>query len=146
MAGASDKKQAAANLPATNWHYFAFSLPGLGCQYVLEKVGRPKYRINHEGYSVLTSPGQDLQQHGLTEYMIDIVYLTLIIDVLMVLFGSNKVWLLLLAAPAYAGYKLKGFIAPQFARKQKEEQIETEPVKSKRQQKLENRKTKVRYR
>ncbi|KAG7837527.1 hypothetical protein KL942_004415 [Ogataea angusta] len=168
MAGASDKKQAAANSsilrqlhlasvvvnvlallalfllhrPAAKKYYFIFSLPGLGCQYVLEKVGRPKYHTNPQGYSVLSSAGQDLQQQGLTEYMIDIVYLTLIIDVLMILFGSNKVWLLLLAVPAYAGYKLKGFIAPFFARKQKEEQIETEPVKSKRQQKLENRKTK----
>ncbi|KAG7807034.1 hypothetical protein KL921_004458 [Ogataea angusta] len=138
MAGASDKKQAAANSsilrqlhlasvvvnvlallalfllhrPAAKKYYFIFSLPGLGCQYVLEKVGRPKYHTNPQGYSVLSSAGQDLQQQGLTEYMIDIVYLTLIIDVLMILFGSNKVWLLLLAVPAYAGYKLKGFIAP----------------------------------
>ncbi|KXI82171.1 UNVERIFIED_CONTAM: hypothetical protein ACS92_06465 [Bacillus cereus] len=102
--------------------------------------------MNPQGYSVLSSAGQDLQQQGLTEYMIDIVYLTLAIDVLMVLFGSNKAWLLLLAVPSYAGYKLKGFISPFFARRQKEEQIETETVKSKRQQKLESRKTKVRYR
>ncbi|KAH3667441.1 hypothetical protein OGAPHI_003090 [Ogataea philodendri] len=172
MAGASDKKQAAANesilkqlhiasavinilalvalfvlhRPATKKYYILFSLPGLGCLYVIENVGRPKYHKNPQGYSVLTSAGQDLQQQGLTEYMVDIVYLTLIIDVLMIVFGSNKVWLLLLAVPAFAGYKLKGLIAPFFARKQTTEPVEAEPVKSKRQQKLENKKTKIRYR
>lgn len=137
MAGAADKKQAQRNTetlasvhklsaivnvlailcvfvlrrPRSGKLYFIFfSIPALFCQYTVEKVGRPKYTTNSDGYKVLVRAGEDLQQAGLTEYMFDIIYLTLLIDILMCLFGSMKVWWILLVVPGFAAWKLKGIV------------------------------------
>lgn len=140
-------------------YYFIYSIPLMICQYIIEKIGRPKYGINADGYKILIKAGDDLQQSGLTEYMIDIIYLTLLIDILMILFGSMKVWYLLLIIPIFAIWKLKGIISMImgmfFPSKNKgnvspttTDGLNGEPVKSKRQEKLEKRgnKQKVRYR
>ncbi|ODV87689.1 hypothetical protein CANARDRAFT_192786 [[Candida] arabinofermentans NRRL YB-2248] len=189
MAGASDKKQATANVkilkeihtislainlitiigififhrPSTKKYYFIWSIPSILCQYILEKSGRPKYETNLQGYQILLKSGENLQQSGLTEYMFDVIYLTLICDLLMIILGSNKVWLLLLVIPGFAIFKLKwlfsmvlNMIWPSRRGGQKSNQQDDlvngggngEPVKSKRQAKLEarNGKQKVRYR
>lgn len=138
MAGAADKKQAQRNVEILSSihklsiiiniivllfifilkrpsygkkYYFIFSIPSFICQYTIEKIGRPIFTVNSDGYKVLKKPGDDLQQAGLTEYMFDIIYLTLLIDILMCIFGSMKVWWILLIIPLYAGWKLKGIIS-----------------------------------
>lgn len=182
MAGAADKKQAQRNVetlssvhklsiiinvvsvlclfvlkrPSSKKYYLIYSIPAFFCEYTIEKIGRPKFDHNVDGYKILVKPGDDLQQSGLTEYMFDIIYLTLLIDLLMCITGSNKVWWISLAVPAFAFWKLRGilgtilgFIMPRRNKSSRGEDGETEsgaPLKSKRQQKLEKRGEKVRYR
>ncbi|VEU23021.1 DEKNAAC104139 [Brettanomyces naardenensis] len=172
MAGAAQKKQAQHNVQAlkeihiisivvnllsllslfllgrpSNWKpYFVFSIPGWACEYAVERLGRPKYREDR-GYQVLTTAGEDLRQAGLTEYMFDIFYLTAASNILMCLFGSNKVWWILLLVPIYAIYKLVGLwmkFRGSSARPSADTPLE-EP-KSKRQQKREARGNRPRYR
>lgn len=128
--------------PQNKVPYIVFSLPALTLQYLLEKYGRPVYSGNK-----MIRSGEEISGPGLYEYMFDIVYLTWILDVLMVIFGSNKVWWLFSSVPLYAGWKIWGVASPFLSRgKSKGE----EPVaeKSKRQEKLEKRRDKgqVRYR
>lgn len=117
MAGASQKKLAVSNTstlkeihtlslavnsvaifvlflfhrPASKLPYLLFSTPLYLCQYIIEKTGRPQYQNG-----TLVNSGLDLKQAGLTEYFFDIIYFTLLCDVLMIIFGSNKVWYLYL--------------------------------------------------
>lgn len=138
MAGAAEKKQATRNVetlasvhklsaivnaiaficvfilrrPSSGrFRLLLFTIPLAFCEWTVEKIGRPVYSTNQDGYQVLMKAGQDLQQSGLTEYMFDVIYLTLLIDVLMCVFGTMKVWWLVLAVPAYAGWKLKGVVS-----------------------------------
>lgn len=178
MAGAADKKQAQRNLqtlasvhklsavintlailfvfilkrPSSGKKWFIiWSLPLLFCQYTVEKIGRPVYSLNQDGYQVLVKPGDDLQQSGLTEYMFDIIYLTLLIDILMCIFGTMKVWWLLLIVPLFAGYKLK-WIAGMLFNFLKSKRLNNhssspneDPQMSKRQQKLAKRAEKMKH-
>lgn len=188
MAGAADKKQAQRNIESlSSVHklsliinlisiicifiikrplsgkicFILFSIPSIFCEYTIEKIGRPKYTKNGDGYTILLKSGEDLQQSGLTEYMFDIIYLTLLIDLLMCIFGSMKVWWILLIIPIFAAWKLKGIVStilgmfmPNLRRGGKKSGIEGEEEsddnsnKSKRQLKKEKRgdKQKVRYR
>ena len=86
-------------------YYLMFNGPLITSEYMIEKYGRPKYK---EG--VVLNEGIDLKQEGLTEYMFDVVYLTLFCDVLMCVFGSLKVFYILLLVPAFAGYKIFGLL------------------------------------
>lgn len=188
MAGAAEKKQAQRNIETLSSihklsgivnlisllcifflqrplngkkYYFLLSIPAYVCQYIVENIGRPSFKINEDGYKVLVKAGEDLQQAGLTEYMFDIIYLTLSIDLLMCIFGTMKVWLLLAIVPIYACWKLKGVIStilsmflPNLKSKRSNAGSEETKVpvekKSKRQQKMEKRAAKsqqqVRYR
>lgn len=189
MAGAADKKQAQRNVESLTsvhklsliinlisiicvfiirrplhgkFYFILFSIPLIFCEYTIEKIGRPKYTINSDGYKILLKSGEDLQQSGLTEYMFDIIYLTLLIDLLMCLFGSMKVWWFLLIVPIFAGWKLKGILStvlnmflPNLRRNNKtdngnklDNNNDDNSGKSKRQLKMEKRgnKQKVRYR
>ncbi|KAG7194806.1 uncharacterized protein KQ657_004487 [Scheffersomyces spartinae] len=94
--------------PATIWPFLLFLTPSWGLQYYLEKQGRPKY-VTDLGVSKLKHPGNDIH-FGLYEHLFDVVYLTWIIDVLMVLFGTNKVWWLLLSIPGFGLYKISLFL------------------------------------
>ncbi|ODQ79416.1 hypothetical protein BABINDRAFT_161818 [Babjeviella inositovora NRRL Y-12698] len=167
MAGASDKKLAVANTqtlksvhtvslainvlallvlfvfhrPGSKKPFIFFSLPLVGAEYAIERFGRPKY----DG-KVVVLAGADLTQQGVTEWLFDIVYFTLALDVLMILFGSNKVWWLWLAIPGYAGYKSFGFLKGlkemfmgSSSGKKAAEGAKVEPTKSKRQAKMEAR-------
>lgn len=132
MAGASQKKIAASNTkalkeihilsgainaiaiiavfllkrPANYKPFVILSIPLAFSQFTIEKSGRPVY--GSDGRLVKTAI--DLSQEGLTEYLFDIVYFTLIEDILMVLFGSNKVWWLFVAIPVFAIYKAWGIL------------------------------------
>ncbi|GMM38463.1 Snd2 protein [Saccharomycopsis crataegensis] len=172
MAGASQKKIAASNKkilkeihliscsilaisavavfafhrPASVKPFVIFNIPLLVCQAILESTGRPKY--GPEG-SKLSGTVADLRQEGLTEYMFDIIYFTGIEDILMILCGSNKVWWLYIAIPAFAIYKsfwllklgknLLGIGKGKGAPMQEDNDVADEPTKSKRQAKMEAR-------
>lgn len=94
--------------PSSIWPFFLFLTPAWALQYYLEKQGRPKY-VTDLGVTKLKHPGNDIH-FGLYEYFFDVVYLTWIIDVLLVLVGSNKVWWLLAAVPGFGLYKISLFL------------------------------------
>lgn len=92
-------------------YYILFSIPAIILQYVLENNGRPK--LDPKGQ--LIRSGDDILQRGsLFQYCFDIIYLTWFFDVLMIIFGSNKVWLGYAVIPGFAIYKISGFILPFF--------------------------------
>ncbi|QPG74310.1 hypothetical protein FOA43_001637 [Brettanomyces nanus] len=177
MAGQAEKKQAQNNLlvlkeihiislivnlvsllcliifrrPGNYKPYLLLSIPGWLCEYILERIGRPKYETDSvSGYPVLVRAGEDLRQVGLTEYMFDVFYLTQGSDILMCLFGSNKVWWLLALVPVYAAYKIFGLWlrfrgSKQSATKAQADGARGQPEKSKRQLKKEARASKPHY-
>lgn len=142
--------------PASFKAYFIFSIPSFILQYILEKNGRPVYKIDAStNNSKLVRAGDDVSQEGLYEYMFDVLYVTWILDILMVLTGTNKIWWLYSIIPGYAGLKLFNVVLPFIKgmkgnKDSKNSEKETqEPTKSKRQTKLESRKAKgqnIRYR
>ncbi len=86
--------------------YVVMSLPGLLCQFFLERSGRPVY----DGSGALKTAGEDLAAQGLTEYMFDVIWVTWATVVLVILFGS-KLWLLWAIVPAYGAYKGYNMVA-----------------------------------
>lgn len=139
--------------PQSKWKYIIFSLPALGCQFVLEKSGRPTFTEGSvSGLKTLSKSGDDIKGPGLFEYMFDCIYITWFCDILMIVFGSNKVWLLLLVIPGFLGYKLFNIGKSFFGGKKlpvAEESAETANApqgKSKRQTKLEQRGQKQKFR
>ncbi|CEP64946.1 Snd2p LALA0_S15e00958g [Lachancea lanzarotensis] len=171
MAGKSSKKQAQANLQALKQLYtilgavgalvllrLVFSsrrrwfwitllhIPAAGCVYMLEKNGRPKY----DAAGHIVREGMDLNQKGLTEWLFDIVYLSLLADSGLVLFNSLKLWYIFLLVPVYFGYKIKGFAGPMLggmnnAKAPAPSASAPATTKSKRQEKREKQGDKVRY-
>ncbi|GEQ67928.1 hypothetical protein JCM33374_g1594 [Metschnikowia sp. JCM 33374] len=136
------------NRPASKWKYIVFSLPSFGCQFVLEKSGRPVFATDQlTGNQKLVRAGDDIKGPGLFEYMFDCIYITWLCDLLMIIFGSNKVWLLYLVIPVFVAYKVSS-IARSFLGKNSTpgqpvsgaaEDPSTSQGKSKRQAKLEKR-------
>ncbi|CCE90937.1 Snd2p TDEL_0C00480 [Torulaspora delbrueckii] len=117
-------------------------VPMIGCIYVLDKSGRPHF----DSKGKLLREGSDLSQTGgLTEYLFDLVYLSLFGDFGKILFSTNKLWYVLLLVPVYAGWKLYG-LKNQFMQKQQQQQQQQQQApqpeaeaRSKRQQKREKR-------
>ncbi len=177
MAGAAEKKQAKYNVetlkqihiisavvnlfslvclfvfhrPNSKKPYFIFSIPGWFCEFVIEKIGRPKYKKDDvRGFQMLVNAGEDLRQQGLTEYIFDVFYLTEACDIFMCLFGSNMSYLILLLIPIYAVYKLASLWLRFRSRSagnptfEQEDNRQAQP-KSKRQKKLEARQNRIRY-
>ena len=132
--------------PASKYKYIVLSAPALACQFVLEKSGRPVFiKDQVTGTQKLVKSGDDIKGPGLFEYMFDCIYVTWICDILMVVFGLNKVWLLYLVIPGFVAYKVSS-IARSFLGKKSSpgqpataEDIPTQQGKSKRQAKLEKR-------
>lgn len=127
-------------------HWMRFIMMNMGMfwsEYVLEKSGRPVY---DKESGKLVKEGTDLSQEGgLTEYLFDLVYLSVIANAGTALLGTDKVWLLMLLCPAYAGYKLYSMFGKKGGigigqRTREEAEVE---VKSKRQLKREKRGDKV---
>lgn len=175
MAGKAGKKQAQTNLAVLSrlyrvsvpvvalallkqmylragfgaWLQFALlHAPMMGCIYVLDKSGRPKFDPKGQ----LLREGSDLAQAGgLTEYLFDLVYLSLFGDVGKILFSTNRLWWVLLLVPVYAGWKLYGLKNQFMPKQQQDQQAAADPegsAKSRRQQKREKRgeKPQVKYR
>ncbi|EGW34824.1 uncharacterized protein SPAPADRAFT_53226 [Spathaspora passalidarum NRRL Y-27907] len=135
--------------PASFLPWLLLSIPSFLLQYNLEASGRPKY-VKEKGYDKLVKSGQDIhQQGGLFEYFFDVIYLTWLFDILMIIFGTNKVWWGYSVIPGFACYKLYGIVSPFFKNKGQQQQETTSTAeeksasgKSKRQQKLEARREK----
>lgn len=127
------------NRPANLKPFFLFQIPLAVSQYVIEQSCRPKYKYDPVGgYDKIVSAGHDMNQSGLTEYLLDIIYFTWLLDILVVIIGSNKMFYLFLVVPGYAAFKVKGLVSGFFPAKGPEAPREEEkPGKSKRQQKLE---------
>ncbi|OBA19573.1 DUF788-domain-containing protein [Metschnikowia bicuspidata var. bicuspidata NRRL YB-4993] len=132
--------------PASKWKYVLFSTPAFACQYVLEKSGRPVFSKDLvTGTQRLVKSGDDIKGPGLFEYMFYCIYITWLCDVLMLVFGSNKVWLLYLVIPFYGAYKVstiaRSFMGNKSAPGQPvpAEEKPSQLAKSKRQAKLEKR-------
>jgi len=109
------------------------SLPAFISQYFLETTGRPKYTET----GALKSSGEDLAAQGLTEYMLDIVWVTWACLVSVMVFG-NWGWLLWAVVPAYGaikGYSLLGMARGLMGGQQgMGAQIEEQPVAGNRKQ------------
>jgi hypothetical protein len=140
--------------------YLFCSLPAFLLQYQLERMGRPKYSSSSQSggtQRTLVSPGDDLAQAGLTEWFHDVIYLTWGCDILAPIFNTNKVWYLYLLIPLYASYKiytlvfsgkgggLFGALLGNSGRGDAAADMSATPAQSKRQEKLEKRANKVKY-
>ncbi|SCV02236.1 LAMI_0G17128g1_1 [Lachancea mirantina] len=132
MAGKSSKKQAQRNaailrqtyllvlpvlglsflrrvLQKGSWlSYVPLHFPAAACLYMLEKSGRPQY--DEKGQ--LVREGFDLKQPGLTEYMFDVIYLSIFADVGHIALGTLKLWYVLLLVPVYLAYRAKTIAGP----------------------------------
>ncbi|ODV79107.1 DUF788-domain-containing protein [Suhomyces tanzawaensis NRRL Y-17324] len=142
--------------PANYKPYVIFSIPAWVLEYSIERSGRPAYAVDpaNPRSAKLVRAGDDITRAGLYEYFFDTIYVTWIIDVLLVILGTNYVWYLYAVIPAFAGYKVFGFVSP-FLKKSKApaaadtKEEPTASTKSKRQTKLEARREKgpaVKYR
>ena len=99
------------NRPSRSITYILLSTPSFILQYVLESSGLPKFGADGK---VLSSGADIMQKGSLFEYCFDVIYLTWILDVLMIVFGSNKVWWGYAMIPGFAIYKISGFVLPFF--------------------------------
>ncbi|KAK9460785.1 uncharacterized protein V1516DRAFT_677645 [Lipomyces oligophaga] len=168
MARGSSKKQAQANIealkslhisaaainglyllshfllrrPSSIKPYIIFSLPAWIIEYQLERIGRPKFSSSNGS---LISAGEDLTQAGLTEWLFDIVYVTMIIDILAVVFGRSWVWFLYLVIPAYGSYMAySSFIGPILKQRAAASRVQEEP-ESEPNSRKKSKKEKVKY-
>lgn len=140
------------NRPKSSKLFILTAFPVFGSLFIIEKTGRPK----EDSKGVIIRPGADLHQEGLTEYLFDIIYFTVGINFLTVLFNSGKPWWFYWAVPIFAGYKLYSlfkagkemFGGGAKSGQQVNEFQNKEAEKSKRQQKREARgdKPKMKYR
>ncbi|SCU79149.1 LAME_0A07448g1_1 [Lachancea meyersii CBS 8951] len=177
MAGNSAKKQAQANVQTLKrlytivggvvgllvlrllfcsvkrWFWILlFHVPAAVSMYMLEKNGRPNYDL--AGHVV--REGMDLAQKGLTEWMFDVVYLSLLADSGVIVFNTMKLWYIMLLVPVYFGYKIKNIAgsmlggmnnarAPSTQGQGSSASSSAAATKSKRQAKREKQGDKVRY-
>lgn len=140
--------------PASKWKYFVLSVPAFASEFVLEKSGRPVHTSDPvTGLKRLVKSGDDIKGPGLFEYMFDCIYITWLCDLLMLVFGSNKVWFLYLVVPGYVAYKVSSLARSFMGKSSKSSQApeskadsQAAPAKSKRQAKMEQRGQKTRVR
>ncbi|CUM66339.1 uncharacterized protein PRCAT00004002001 [Priceomyces carsonii] len=136
--------------PSSSKPYILLSIPALILQYVLEKNGRPVYSIDaYSNNKKLVKSGDDISRSGLYEYMFDVLYITWAIDILMTVFGTNKVWWLFSIIPGFAVYTVAQFALPYFKKSKEPPSEDATPSESKRQSKLRARREKgqpVKYR
>lgn len=139
--------------PTNNKIFYLTSIPLFISLFIIEKTGRPLI-INNK----IIKEGQDLSQPGLVEYLFDVIYLTLFLNLVSILFNSNFIFWVYLAVPGFAGYKLytllqagKAMFSPSTGNNTttgNNTNNTNNTEKSKRQQKMEARgdKPKIRYR
>ncbi|KAH8696033.1 DUF788 domain protein [Talaromyces proteolyticus] len=90
------------NRPGALLPYVLLTLPALGIEFYLERLGRPRYSPQDGS---LKSAGEDLSASGLTEYMWDVTYWTWGCLIAACLFG-DRAWWLYLAVPFWSVYLL----------------------------------------
>ncbi|KAI5305662.1 anaphase-promoting complex subunit cdc27 [Ascosphaera pollenicola] len=126
--------------------YALLSSPTLLINFYLERIGRPRYAEN----GVLKTPGDDLYAEGAMTYIWDVLYWTWGCMILVIALG-DELWWLWVVVPLYSAYALyDAFIGI----KKKMggmggdggEGAATSTGSSRRQQKMERRGEKVRYR
>lgn len=128
--------------------FILLHLPMFAGLYVIEKSGRPKYKVDAMGKKTIASEGLDLNSNdgNLVEYLFDLIYLSLFGDFGRILFDTYKFWYVLWVCPVYVGFKLYG-LKQQFmgggndkkSKKSREDKKPAEEAKSKRQLKKEKR-------
>ncbi|CAH6721099.1 SRP-independent targeting protein 2 [[Candida] jaroonii] len=92
------------------WFIF-FNIPNVTCHFLLEKFGSPKFKVDPiDGYKKIVNSGENLNQSGLIEYLFDVIYFNLFLDVLSVV--TKRAWYGWIIIPLFVGYKLSGFILP----------------------------------
>lgn len=130
--------------PKSKIPYLVFSCPAFFCQYTIEQSARPVYAVDKTtGQTKLIKAGQDVKHEGLYEYMFDTMYITWIIDVLMIVLGTNSVWWLYSIIPGFAIFKIVGLVKGFKGNKLEKPEEHEIPQKSKRQVKREANKNKV---
>ncbi|BFZ56499.1 hypothetical protein PYCC9005_003546 [Savitreella phatthalungensis] len=85
--------------------YFLTNIVAIGVQLQLERIGKPCFAPD----GTLLSPGDDLSQAGVTEYLFDFIYLTWIVFAL-VAAVTDYAWTLYLLIPCYAVVKIWPYI------------------------------------
>ncbi|KAK2762597.1 hypothetical protein FQN54_000770 [Arachnomyces sp. PD_36] len=78
--------------------YFLLTTPSLTIEFFLERLGRPTY---NSADGSMRSPGKDLAEKGLTEYMWDVLYWTWGCMGAVCVFG-DRAWWLWVAVPVYS--------------------------------------------
>ncbi len=78
--------------------WFFLTLPSIFVQYWLEKAGRPVKNV--QGQPIKS--GEDLRAAGLTQLLLDLLYITWVVDILFILVDSNYVWWLMGILPGIA--------------------------------------------
>jgi len=133
------------NRPKSLIPYLLFSCPAFFCQFIIEQSARPVYDVDRmSGQRKLLKAGEDVKHEGLYEYMFDTMYITWIIDILMIVLGTNKVWWLYSIIPGFAIFKVVGLVKGLKGNKPETKPEEPEaPQKSKRHAKREANKNKV---
>ncbi|KAI0036004.1 hypothetical protein K488DRAFT_76200 [Vararia minispora EC-137] len=117
-----------------------FSLITLGLsQFIytrLTSMGKPR----RDASGAVVSPGDDLNQAGVTEWMFDVLYISWAVQVGSAVLGE-WVWWIYAVIPAFAAYKLWGLAAPFLGTRSASEEGENVPMEplSKRQEKLKKR-------
>lgn len=86
--------------------WFLFSIPCLVAQFILETSGRPKFDSTTKA---LKSAGEDLSAPGLTEYLMDIIWVTWCCLIAVITFG-NWGWVVFGVIPVYGAYKGYGLL------------------------------------
>jgi hypothetical protein len=90
------------NRPSALLRYILLTLPALGIEFYLERLGRPRYSPQDGS---LKQAGEDMSASGLTEYMWDVTYWTWGCLVAACVFG-DRAWWLYLAVPFWSVYLL----------------------------------------
>jgi len=90
------------------WIHIASHIPSTFIARYLYKIGEPKRSPSGE----LISPGEDLNQSGVTEWAFDIIYVTWACQIGSAIFGE-RFWWLAAVIPLYALYKIwTSFLGP----------------------------------
>lgn len=128
--------------------YILLSSPSILINFYLERIGRPRYAEN----GVLMSPGDDLYSEGAMTYLWDVLYWTWGCMIMVIALGDD-LWWLWVVVPLYSAYALydafigmKKSMGGMGAGVGGDEGAATSTGSSRRQQKLERRGEKVRYR
>ncbi|OEL26909.1 hypothetical protein BAE44_0012076 [Dichanthelium oligosanthes] len=92
----------------------------------LASMAKPVYSDNGE----LLDGGFDLRTGGICEYLYDMIYITVFVQLMSII--SGKFWWTYLVIPAFAGYKIFGLLRGTFFSGGSEGEVEDEKTRKKR--------------